>query len=189
MEQFIHDFLKYLGEDPSREGLRETPRRFINAWREWSVGYRTDPSSILKMFDDGAEKYDEFVFQGSIPFFSHCEHHMAPFFGFAHLGYIANGRIVGLSKLARLVEVFSRRLQVQERITNQVADALMEHLKPRGVGVVLQARHLCMESRGVQKIGTVTTTSALRGAVKVEPETRAEFLTFVSAASQGVKTV
>jgi len=189
MEDVVQRLLAYIGEDPNREGLRETPIRFLKAWKEWASGYAQNPAEILKTFVDGSEKYDEFVFQGSIPFFSHCEHHCAPFFGVAHIGYIPNGRVVGLSKLARLLDVFARRLQVQERISVNVVDALMEHLRPLGAGVVLQARHLCMESRGIQKIGTITTTSALRGVVKDEPEVRAEFMSFVSNSSQGVRGV
>lgn len=173
--------LQHIGEDPEREGLRETPQRVIKAWSEWTAGYNQNPADILKGFEDGADKYDEFVFQGSIPFYSTCEHHLAPFFGVAHIGYIPTGRIVGLSKLSRLLDIFARRLQCQERISVQVADALMNALKPLGVGVVLQARHMCMESRGICKSGTVTTTSALRGLVKERPEVREEFLSFVSA--------
>lgn len=173
--------LQHIGENPDREGLRETPQRVIKAWNEWAAGYNQKPEDILKGFEDGADKYDEFVFQGSIPFYSTCEHHLAPFFGVAHIGYIPTGRIVGLSKLSRLLDIFARRLQCQERISVQVADALMSALKPLGVGVVLQARHMCMESRGICKSGTVTTTSALRGLVKERPEVREEFLSFVSA--------
>jgi GTP cyclohydrolase I len=185
----IHDLLSALGENPDREGLKGTPARVEQAWKEWAAGYKQDPADVLKSFEDGAEHYKEFVFQGAIPFYSHCEHHMAPFFGVAHIGYVPDGRIVGLSKLTRLLEIFTRRLQVQERIARQVADSLMEHIKPLGAGVVLQGRHLCMESRGIHRIGTITTTSALRGVVREEPETRAEFLSFVSAASQGVRGV
>lgn len=132
---------------------------------------------MLKAFDDGAENYDEMVVVKDIPFYSMCEHHLAPFFGTARIGYVPSGKVVGLSKLPRLLDVFARRLQVQERITTQVADALMEHLQPRGVGVILTARHLCMESRGVCKQGAATVTSALRGVFK-DAAVRAEFLSF-----------
>ena len=131
---------------------------------------------MLKTFEDGAEGCDEMVVVKDIPFYTHCEHHMAPFFGTATIAYIPDGRIVGLSKLSRVLDVFARRLQVQERLTTQVADALMEHLKPRGAGVVVRARHLCMESRGVCKQGHHTRTSALRGIFKEDSAVRAEFL-------------
>lgn len=171
----FHQLLEQVGEDSTREGLRETPARCARAWAEWTSGYSASPQAVLKVFEDGAESYDELVFQGNIAFYSHCEHHLAPFFGVAHIGYIPNGRVVGLSKLARLVEVFSRRLQVQERLTRQIAEALDEHLQPLGVAVVLRARHLCMESRGIRKIGTHTSTSAVLGVFRHKPEARAEF--------------
>jgi GTP cyclohydrolase I len=171
-----------LGEDPEREGLRDTPQRVMRAWDFWTSGYDQDPAHILKAFSDGAEKADEMVFQGSIPVYSQCEHHLAPFFGVAHIGYLPSGKIVGLSKLARLVECFARRLQVQERLTTQIADAMMKHLEPRGVGVVLRCRHMCIESRGIQRPGTVTHTSALLGEFRDDARLRAEFLQFVSMA-------
>ena len=135
-----------------------------------------DPKSILKVFEDGAEKHDQMVTVKDIPFYSHCEHHLAPFFGTVTISYIPNGRIVGLSKLSRLADAYARRLQVQERLTEQIADALVEHLQPLGVGVLIKARHLCMESRGVCQQGHHTVTTALRGAIKDEPQTRSEFL-------------
>lgn len=174
-EQLVRDLLRWLGEDPDREGLKETPRRVTKAWRDWTKGYSQNPADVLKVFKDGGEKYDEMVVVRDIPFYSHCEHHLAPFFGTATIAYLPNGRIVGLSKLVRLLEVFSRRLQVQERITTQVADSLDDQLQPRGVGVVLRARHFCMETRGVCKAGTETVTSALRGCF-VETAVRTEFL-------------
>lgn len=164
-------------EDWRRPGLRETPQRMAAAWRHWMAGYAESPKAILKTFEDGADGSDQLVLMRDIPVFSFCEHHLAPFFGVAHVGYIPNGKIVGLSKLARLVEVFSRRLQVQERMTNQIADAMDDVLKPIGVGVVISCRHMCMESRGVQRIGTSTLTSALRGCLRDQAEARAEFLT------------
>jgi GTP cyclohydrolase I len=178
--ELFRALLLRLGEDTNREGLAETPARAWAAWRFWTSGYNQDPAAILKCFVDGAEKADELVFQGSIPLFSMCEHHLAPIYGVAHIGYIPQGKIVGLSKMARLVEVFARRLQTQERMTNQVADAMTEHLNPLGVGVVFECRHLCIESRGVQKAGSITVTSALRGALKEKPEARAEFLSLVA---------
>lgn len=158
-----------------RAGMAETPRRFIEALAEQTQGYAQDPASVFKVFEDGAEGYDEMVVVRDIPFYSLCEHHLAPFFGTATIGYIPNGNIVGLSKLSRLLDIFARRFQVQERITRQVADAMTEHLRPKGCGVVLKARHLCMESRGICKQGHETITSALRG-VFMEGSVRAEFL-------------
>ena len=180
----IASLVAQVGEDPGREGLVDTPERCARAWAEWTSGYGQDPAAVLKSFVDGSEHYDELVFQGNISVYSHCEHHLAPFFGVAHIGYIPSGRVVGLSKLARLVDVFARRLQVQERLTVQVARALHEALQPRAVGVVLECRHLCMESRGIQRAGTVTKTSALLGEFRHEPEARAEFMSMVNSSRQ-----
>lgn len=177
----IYAMLAELDPVPGREGLRETPDRVEKAWKFWCGGYELDPAEILKTFEDGSDGYDEMVFQSGIPFYSHCEHHLAPLWGTAHIAYIPDGRIVGLSKLSRLVDIFACRLQVQERLCTQIADALVEHLKPRGAAVVLQARHMCMESRGVAKVGTVTTTTALRGVFKDDPAVRAEFMALVAA--------
>lgn len=171
--------LQFIGEDPSRGGLLETPARFLKAWREYASGYGKNAADILKVFEDGAEKCDEMVLVKGIPVYSHCEHHLAPFFGVAHVAYIPNGRIVGLSKLSRLVDMFAKRLQVQERLTNQIADALEEHLKPLGVGVVVECRHMCMESRGIQRQGASTVTSAMRGALRDQPAARAELMALI----------
>lgn len=171
--------LQYIGENVERGGLQETPKRFLKAWDHYSSGYGQDPTEILKVFTDGSEKCDEMVLVKDIPVYSHCEHHLAPFFGVAHVAYIPNGSIVGLSKLSRLVNIFARRLQVQERLTNQIADALEEALKPLGVAVVVDCRHMCMESRGIQQQGSSTITSAMRGAFKEKSETRAEFMGFI----------
>lgn len=168
--------LQYIGEDTKREGLQETPLRVLKAWREWCSGYAQDPAAILKTFEDGTT--DEMVIERGIPFFSHCEHHMAPFFGTVDIGYIPNGRIVGLSKMNRLVECFSRRLQVQERITQQIADAMMTGLDAKGVGVVVRAQHHCVMSRGIRHSGCDTVTSAMRG-VFMEGLPRAEFMALV----------
>ena len=172
-------FLQYIGEDPQREGLLETPARVVKAWGEWFEGYDIKPAEVLKTFTDGARSVDEIVLVKDIPIYSHCEHHLAPFFGVAHVAYIPSGKIVGLSKLARLVDVFARRLQVQERLTNQIADALTEVVEPTGVGVVVECRHLCMESRGIRRSGTSTVTSAMRGAMMSKPEARAELMSLV----------
>ena len=172
----ITRLLQLVGEDPSREGLLETPARVVKAWRHWCSGYGKDAGALLKVFEDGAEKYDQMVLVKDIPIYSHCEHHLAAIIGTASIAYIPNGKIVGLSKLSRLADMFARRLQVQERLTDQIADALVEHLQPVGVGVIIKARHLCMESRGVCQQGHHTVTTALRGAIKEEPQTRSEFL-------------
>ena len=172
----VRDLLIEIGEDPTRGGLLETPERYIKALKEMTRGYTQQPADLLKCFEDGAENYNELVIVRDIPFYSMCEHHMAPFFGTATIGYIPNGKVVGLTKLSRQLDVFAKRLQVQERMTAQVADSLMEHLAPLGVGVLVQARHLCMESRGVCKQGHSTSTSALRGVLLNDPAARAEFL-------------
>ena len=174
-EHAVRELLQYVGEDPDRGGLRETPTRYVKALRELTSGYGAKPGEILKCFDDGAERYDQMIVVREIPFYSLCEHHLAPFFGKATIAYVPAQRIVGLSKLARLLDAFARRLQVQERLTTQVAEALMNELAPVGCGVVIAARHLCMESRGIQKPGAVTVTSALHGKF-VLPEVRQEFL-------------
>lgn len=168
--------LQYIGEDAGREGLRETPTRMLKAWREYTSGYQVDAEALLKTFTDGAENVDEMVLVRDIPVYSHCEHHLAPFFGVAHVAYIPNGKVVGLSKLPRLVDAFSRRLQVQERLTQQVAHAINDVLHPRGVGVVVECRHMCMEARGIRARGTTTKTSCLLGAMKTDASARAEFL-------------
>ncbi|MGI4849223.1 MAG: GTP cyclohydrolase I, partial [Janthinobacterium lividum] len=133
--------LRHLGENPDRQGLQETPARVAKAWQHWTSGYRQDPAEILKVFEDGAEKYSELIVVRGIPVYSHCEHHLAPFFGTATVGYTPNGKIVGLSKLTRLVDCFAKRLQVQERLTMQVAESFMEILQPLSVGVVIRCRH------------------------------------------------
>lgn len=168
--------LQFVGEDPNRGGLLETPKRMMKAWRYWTQGYNQDPADVLKVFEDGAEKCDEMIVVKDIPIYSQCEHHLAPFFGVAHIGYIPDGKIVGLSKLSRIADVFARRLQVQERLTNQIADALEEHLNPLGVAVVIDCRHMCMESRGIQRQGASTVTSAMRGAMREDAKARAEFM-------------
>lgn len=174
--------LQYVNEDPTRGGLLETPKRYLKAWKHFTSGYDVKDDAIkdlLKVFEDGADKVDEMVLVKSIPIYSQCEHHLVPFFGVAHIAYIPNGKIVGLSKLSRLADVFARRLQVQERLTNQIADALETHLKPKGVAVVIECRHLCMEARGVSQQGSSTITSAMRGVFRESVETRNEFMGFI----------
>lgn len=169
-----------IGEDVTRPGLLETPARVMRAWKEeWAAGYKQDPVAVLKTFEDGAEACDEMLMVGPIEFYSHCEHHLAPFFGEAFISYVPKGRIVGLSKLARVLDIFAHRLQVQERLTNQIADTIYNALEAEGVGVVLRAKHLCMCSRGVRKTGSMTITSALRGCMKDEPEARAELFALI----------
>ena len=177
--EIVRSLLAYIGEDPDREGLLETPARFLKAWEEYTRGYREKPEDILKSFEDGAQSVDEMVIVRDIPVYSLCEHHLAPFFGRAYVGYVPDKRILGLSKISRLVEVYARRLQVQERLTNQIADALDTHLQPLGVAVVIECRHMCMESRGVRHTGTATVTSALRGSIKSNADTRREFLSLI----------
>lgn len=172
-DDIVIRLLEYIGEDPKRDGLKETPQRVLKAWKELTSGYKQEPQAILTTFD--SEKYDEMIFEKGLPYFSTCEHHLLPFFGTATIAYIPGKKIAGLSKLGRILDVFARRLQVQERLTVQVADALMEILEPVGVGVLVKARHLCMESRGYNKQGHETITSALRGKF-VDPTVRAEFL-------------
>ena len=169
-------FLKSVGEDPDRPGLLETPHRVAKAWKHWTSGYGQNPADVLKAFEDGAEQYNELIVVRNIPVYSHCEHHLAPFFGKATVGYMPNGKIVGLSKLTRLVDCFAKRLQVQERLTIQVANALMDALQPKAVGVVIRCRHLCMESRGIKTAGEETVTSAMLGELQPNLAMRTEFL-------------
>jgi len=174
-----HDWrrlLKSLGENPDRPGLVETPARVAKAWKHWTSGYGQDPETLLKAFEDGAEQYNELIVVRNIPVYSHCEHHLAPFFGSATVGYLPSGKIVGLSKLTRLVDCFAKRLQVQERLTIQIANALMEVLEPKAVGVVIRCRHLCMESRGIRTPGEETITSAMLGELQTNLGLRTEFL-------------
>jgi GTP cyclohydrolase I len=168
--------LSSLGEDPDRPGLIETPHRVAKAWKHWTSGYGQEPVELLKAFEDGAEQYNELIVVRGIPVYSHCEHHLAPFFGKATVGYVPNGKIVGLSKLTRLVDCFAKRLQVQERMTMQIANALMEVLEPKAVGVVVKCRHLCMESRGIRTPGEETVTSAMLGELQPNLAMRTEFL-------------
>lgn len=174
-EQDWRRLLISLGEDPDRAGLVETPSRVAKAWKHWASGYAQDPAECLKVFEDGAEQYNELIVVRNIPVYSHCEHHLAPFFGSATIGYVPNGKIVGLSKLTRLVDCFAHRLQVQERLTIQIANALMTHLEPQAVGVVIRCRHLCMESRGIRTQGEETVTSSMLGALQPNQALRAEF--------------
>src|SRR5436190_5245289 len=177
IERAVREILSAVGEDPDREGLEETPARVARMYAELFAGLHKDPRELLrKTF---TQKYDEMVVIGDIEFASMCEHHLLPFMGKAHVAYLPNGRIVGLSKLARAVEILSRRPQVQERMTEELADLLMEQLDARGVGVVLEATHTCMTIRGIRKAGSVCTTSAMRGTFRANPSTRAELMSLV----------
>jgi len=174
------NLLRSLGEDPMRQGLTETPERVRKAWAHWTRGYAEDPNAILKTFEDGSENYNQLIVVKRIPVYSHCEHHLAPFFGHAAIGYLPTGRIVGLSKLTRLVNCFAARLQVQERLTQQIAQSLLEHLQPKAVGVIVRCRHMCMESRGIAVAGEETVTSAMLGDLERNQAQRAEFLALVA---------
>jgi GTP cyclohydrolase I len=178
MEEQIRFILKALGEDPDREGLLKTPHRVAQALTFLTQGYRLDPAKIINdaLF---TEDYEEMIVQKDIDFYSLCEHHLLPFFGKAHLAYIPHHKIVGISKLARLVDVYARRLQVQERLTNQIANTIMEKLDPLGVAVVIEAEHLCMRMRGVEKQNAFIITSTLLGAFRTRQETRAEFMNLI----------
>ncbi|MGY1696523.1 MULTISPECIES: GTP cyclohydrolase I FolE [unclassified Geodermatophilus] len=178
-EAAVRELLIAVGEDPDRPGLRDTPARVARAYAETFAGIWQDPGEILATVFD--EDHDELVLVKDIPMYSTCEHHLVPFHGAAHVGYIPgeDGRVTGLSKLARLVDVYARRPQVQERMTRQIADALAEHLKPRGVIVVVEAEHLCMGMRGIRKPGSTTVTSAVRGIFRDNPATRAEAMSLV----------
>jgi GTP cyclohydrolase I len=174
----VESLLSELGEDPSRQGLRATPARVSRALRELTDGYGVSPSDVIAgaVFD---QDYDEMVLVKDIPFYSLCEHHMLPFFGSCHVGYLPKGKVVGLSKIPRLVGMFAHRLQLQERMTKEIAEALNDQLAPKGVGVVVEARHLCMEMRGVQKPGGQLITSCMLGTFRRDARTRAEFLDLV----------
>jgi GTP cyclohydrolase IA len=178
-EAAIRELLYAIGEDPEREGLQETPARVARAYKEMFAGLYTDPDDVLSTTFD--EQHDEMVLVKEIPLFSTCEHHLVSFHGVAHVGYIPgdDGRVTGLSKIARVVDLYARRPQVQERLTGQIADALMRKLDPRGVIVVIEAEHLCMAMRGVRKPGAVTTTSAVRGQLKTCATSRAEALDLI----------
>jgi GTP cyclohydrolase I len=178
MEEQVRYILKALGEDPDREGLLKTPQRVAQALAFLTQGYQLDPEKVINdaLF---TEDYEEMIVQKDIDFFSLCEHHLLPFFGKAHVAYIPHHKIVGISKLARLVDVYARRLQVQERLTNQIANIIMEKLDPLGVAVVIEAEHLCMRMRGVEKQNSMIITSTLLGAFRTRQETRSEFMTLI----------
>ncbi|MGH8150446.1 MAG: GTP cyclohydrolase I FolE [Steroidobacteraceae bacterium] len=178
-EDAVRTLLKWAGDDPEREGLVETPKRVVNAYRDWFSGYLVEPREYLRRTFEEVEGYDELVVLRDISFESHCEHHMAPIIGRVHVGYLPSNKIVGISKLARVVEAYARRFQVQEKLTAQIATCIDEVLKPRGVGVVVDAVHQCMTTRGVHKRGVSMVTSRMVGAFRNDARTRAEFLQFI----------
>ena len=178
-EDAVRTLLRWAGEDPKREGLRDTPKRVVEAYRDWFAGYEVDPRAYLKRTFEEMAGYDEMVVLRDIEFESHCEHHMAPIIGKAHVGYLPRNKVVGISKLARVVDVFARRFQVQEKMTAEIARCIEEVLQPRGVGVVIEATHECMTTRGVHKRGVSMITSKMLGAFRTDARTRSEFLTFI----------
>jgi len=178
-EQAIRTLLRWAGEDPAREGLLDTPKRVAKAYRDWFSGYGLDPEDYLARTFEEVEGYDELIVLRDIEFESHCEHHMAPIIGKAHVGYLPNGKVVGISKLARVVDAYARRFQVQEKMTAQIADCIQRALQPRGVGVVIEATHECMTTRGVHKRGVSMVTSRMLGTFRDDARTRAEFLKFI----------
>jgi GTP cyclohydrolase I len=178
-EQAVRVLLQWAGEDPTREGLIETPKRVVNAYRDWFSGYGTDPAEYLRRTFEEVGGYDELIVLRDISFESHCEHHMAPIIGRVHIGYLPTDKVVGISKLARVVEGYARRFQVQEKLTAQIASCIDEVLKPRGVGVVVDAVHQCMTTRGVHKRGVSMITSRMTGVFRSDARTRAEFLQFI----------
>lgn len=178
-EAAVRTLLAFAGEDPAREGLRETPARVAKAYRDLFAGYDGDPAAILSTVFEDVAGYDDMILVRDIPFFSHCEHHMVPFFGHAHIAYYPRGGVVGLSKLARLVDLYARRLQTQETMTAQIAAAMEAHLAPRGVAVLVEAEHMCMTMRGVQKPGASTVTTRFTGAFEGDRDEQGRFLSMV----------
>jgi GTP cyclohydrolase IA len=178
-EEAVRTLLRWAGDDPAREGLRDTPGRVVSAYREWFAGYESDPADYLRRTFEEVGGYDEMVVLRDIAFESHCEHHIAPIIGRVHVGYLPNDKVVGISKLARVVEGYARRFQVQEKLTAQIAGCIDEVLRPRGVGVVVAAVHQCMTTRGVHKRGVSMVTSRMTGTFRDDARTRAEFLQFI----------
>ncbi len=180
-EAAVRTLLLWAGEDPSREGLVETPKRVARAYEDWFSGYQEDPILFLKRTFQEVDGYDEIIVLRDIEFESHCEHHMAPIIGCAHVGYLPNHKVVGISKLARVVEAFARRFQVQEKMTAQIANCIWDVLDPKGVGVVIEAEHQCMTTRGIHKSGVTMVTSQMLGLFRKDARTRAEFLHMIDA--------
>lgn len=183
-EAAVRTLIAYAGDDPAREGLLDTPKRVVDAFTELYSGYRESPAEVLDRTFSEIGPYDDLVLVRDIGFNSHCEHHMMPFFGRAHVAYMPVERVVGLSKLARLVDTYARRLQTQERLTSQIATAIEENLKPRGVAVLIEAEHMCMSLRGVEKPGAATITTQFRGAFRDDPNQQVRFITLVRGAQR-----
>lgn len=184
-QEAVRTLLRWSGDDPRREGLRDTPGRVVRAYRDWFSGYLSDPADYLRRTFEEVEGYDEMIVLRGIEFESHCEHHMAPIIGRAHVGYLPTNKVVGISKLARVVDGYGRRFQVQEKMTAQIARCIDEVLKPRGVGVVIDASHQCMTTRGVHKRGVSMVTSKMLGDFRDDARTRAEFLRFIEIVGAG----
>jgi GTP cyclohydrolase I len=178
-EAAVRALLRWAGDDPGREGLRDTPQRVVDAYRDWFSGYQIDPAAYLRRTFEEVGGYDEMIVLRDISFESHCEHHIAPMIGRVHIGYLPADKVVGISKLARVVDGYARRLQVQEKLTAQIADCIADVLKPRGVGVVVDAAHECMTTRGVHKRSVSMVTSRMIGSFRSDARTRAEFLSFI----------
>ena len=185
-EQAVRVLLRWAGDDPEREGLLDTPKRVARAYEEYFRGYGQDPYAILRRTFEETNGYDEMVVLRDIDFRSHCEHHVAPIVGRAHIGYLPDARVVGISKLARVVDVYARRLQIQEKLTTEIADAIETVLQPRGVGVVIEAAHHCMTTRGVSKEGVLMVTSRMLGTFRTDPKTRREFLSMIGSPAASV---
>jgi GTP cyclohydrolase IA len=181
-EEAVRTLMRWAGDDPRREGLADTPQRVVDAYRDWFSGYQIDPAAYLRRTFEEVGGYDEMVVLRDISFESHCEHHIAPMIGRVHIGYLPANKVVGISKLARVVDGYARRLQVQEKLTAQIADCIAEVLKPRGVGVVVAAAHECMTTRGVHKRSVSMVTSRMFGTFRSDARTRAEFLSFIGIA-------
>jgi len=182
-EQAVRTLLRWSGENPEREGLLDTPKRVVKAYEDWFSGYAMDPDDYLARTFEEVAGYDEMIVLRDIQFESHCEHHMAPIIGRAHVGYLPNGKVVGISKLARVVEAYARRFQVQEKMTAQIAGCIQRALGPMGVGVVVEAAHECMTTRGVHKRGVSMVTSTMLGTFREDARTRSEFLQFIAVGS------
>ena len=185
VEAAVRTLIRWAGDDPAREGLRETPRRVVDSFREFFAGYEADPADVLRRTFEETDGYDEMVLLRDIRFESHCEHHLAPIIGRAHVGYLPHRRVVGISKLARIVDIYARRLQIQEKMTAQIANTISEILEPMGVAVVIEAAHQCMTTRGVHKPGVVMTTSRMLGAFREDQATRREFLAMIGKQTGG----
>lgn len=187
-EKAVRTLIQWAGDNPDREGLADTPARFVRAWEEYFSGYNEDPIDVLERTFQETGGYDEMVVLRDIEFFSHCEHHVVPIIGRVHVAYLPSNRVIGISKLARVVEIFARRLQIQEKLTAQIAQTIDEVLEPKGVGVVVQAQHQCMTTRGVKKSGVSMITSHMLGAFRDDSKTRREFLSFIEGSSPSFST-